>query len=145
MLDAFTPKRISPNCPFKSYQRLSQILILTLRCAVWLRGVRHTAQLDSEVWCTPRSLTPWCAAHRGAWLRGRKHTAELDSAVGSTQRIFWESWYPWLRGVMHTMQLGSAVGCKLLSQTDSKVSVFCFLVLASCYVFRLNFFEKLLK
>ena len=44
--DMFTPKRISPDCPFKSKKRLAMILILTLRCyancVTWLRGGMHT-------------------------------------------------------------------------------------------------------
>ena len=53
----------------------------------WLSGVMHTAEsdsavgcekfwsLDSSVWYTPWSLTPWRDAYRGAWLRVM-HTAE---------------------------------------------------------------------
>ena len=77
----FTPKRISPDCPFKSNQRLSKILILTPRCAFLLRGVMPTTELDSTVRCTPRSLTPPWDAHRGAWLCGMMHTAKSDSTV----------------------------------------------------------------
>ena len=40
----------------------------------------HTAESDSEVWCTPRSLTPQCDSHCGAWLCSGMHTVELDSA-----------------------------------------------------------------
>ena len=36
IVDVITPKRISPDCPFKIIQRLSKMLILTPRCAVWL-------------------------------------------------------------------------------------------------------------
>ena len=143
MLDAFTPKRISPNCPFKSYQRLSQILILTPRCAVWLRGVMHTTQLDSEVWCTPRSLTTWCAAHRGAWLCSRKHTSELDSAVGCTSRSFLRKLVPLtsrydahrgaqLRGGMHTAE-------------SDWFKKFCFSCFRTCCVFRLCFIKNVLS
>ena len=68
MIDVFTPKRISLDCPFKSNQRLTKILILTSRCdahhGAWLRGEMHTAELfekywslDSAVGCTPRSNT----------------------------------------------------------------------------------------
>ena len=111
MIDVFAPKRISPDCPFKSNWRLTNISILTLQCAIWLRGVMHTTELDSAVGCTPRtvlsnfnhwtlrcdahwgatpqSLTPRCDTHREAWLHSGKHTAEcfeqfwsLDSMVG---------------------------------------------------------------
>ena len=68
--DVFTPKMISPNCPFKNNQRLTKISILILRCAVPLRCLMQTAELDSTVdahctveldsvvGCTPLSLTP---------------------------------------------------------------------------------------
>ena len=58
MIDVFTPKRISPDCPFKNNQRLTKISILTLRCAIWICGEMHTAELDSAVGRTPQSLTP---------------------------------------------------------------------------------------
>ena len=65
MIDVFTPKRISSDCPFKSNQRLTDISI----------------------------LTPRCDAHQGAWLRCGKHNAELESAMGCTPgsflRKFW--------------------------------------------------------
>ena len=61
----------------------SQVCILTPRCAFWLLGVMHTAELYSAVWCTPRSLTPWCDAHR---------------------TVLWEIWVTWLRSVMHTAE-----------------------------------------
>ena len=57
MIELFTPKRISPDWPFKSNQRL------TLQCSVWLRCVMHTTEQYD--------------AHRGAWLRGGMHTAEF--------------------------------------------------------------------
>ena len=47
MIDEFTHERISPYCPFKSNQRQAKTLILTPRCAVWLRGVMHSAEIDS--------------------------------------------------------------------------------------------------
>ena len=49
MIGVFTPKRIAPDCTFKSSQRLTKILILTLRCAVGLCDVMHI------VGCTLRS------------------------------------------------------------------------------------------
>ena len=95
MIELFTPKRISPDCPFKSTPRLLKILILTLRCAFWHCGVMHTAELDSAFGSTPQSflrnlvtLTPRCDAHCGVWLRGWKHTTESDSAVGCTPQSF---------------------------------------------------------
>ena len=114
---------ISPDCLFKSIQRLSKISILTPRCAFWLRGVMHTTELDSAVWCTPGSLTPWWDAHHGGM-----HTTELDSAVWCTQpsltprcdahrRVLWEIGVTWLRGVMHTAELDSAVWCTPRSRT----------------------------
>ena len=127
MIDVFTIKRISPDCPFKSNQRLPKISILTPRCAVWLRGVMHTAESDSAEWCTPRSLTPRCDAQRGVfwgscypWLRGMMHTTELDSAVGCTPQTFLRTLHhltlrcdahrgAWLRGGMHTAELDSPV------------------------------------
>ena len=88
LIDVFTPKRISPDCPFKSNQRPATFSIQTTRCAVWLHGGMHTAKLDSVVWCKLQSLarrcdthyrvfweiwvtlliTLWCDAHRRAWL-----------------------------------------------------------------------------
>ena len=64
MIELFTPKRISPDCPFKGTQRLVNISISTLWCAFWLPRVMHTTELDSAVRSTPRSLTPWWDAHR---------------------------------------------------------------------------------
>ena len=96
MIDVFTPKRISPDCPFKSNQRLTRISILTPQCAVWLCGVMHTAELDSSVsavGCTPWSLTPRWEAHRQVfkkllitWLGGVMHTTKLDSMEWCTLR-----------------------------------------------------------
>ena len=63
MINVITPKRISPDYPFKSNQRPSFFF--------WLRGV----QFDSAVWCKP---------HQGAWLHGMMHTAERDSALWCT-------------------------------------------------------------
>ena len=63
MIDVFTSKRISPECPLKSNQRPSKFSILTPWCAVWLHGVIHTGELDSAVGCTLRSLTPRYEAH----------------------------------------------------------------------------------
>ena len=88
MIDVFTLKRIFPDCPFKSNQRLTKISILTPWCASWLRGVMHTAELDSAVGCTPHSLTLQCDVHRGVWLCGVMHTVEPDSAVWCTAKIF---------------------------------------------------------
>ena len=69
MIGVLTPERISPDCPFKTNQRLVKILILTPRCdahrGALLRGRKHTTQLDSAVGSTLRSLTPRWDAHRG--------------------------------------------------------------------------------
>ena len=88
MIEVFTHKRISPNCPFKSNQRASNFFILTPRCAGWLPGVMHGAQLKSALGWRPQSLTPPIDAHRRAfseirvtWLHGVMHIVELDSAV----------------------------------------------------------------
>ena len=66
MIDVFTPKRISPDCPFKSNQ--SQTKILILRCTVCLCGVMHTAEIDSMVGCTQRRLSPWSDAYHGVFF-----------------------------------------------------------------------------
>ena len=80
MIYVFIPKRISPDCPFKSNQRLTKILILTPSCSLtlqcdahrgaWLFTMIHSAELDSSVWSTPRSLTLRYDPLRGAWLQG---------------------------------------------------------------------------
>ena len=76
----FTPKRISPDCPFKRNERQAP------RCAVW---------------CTPRSLSPQCEAHRRSWFGSVKHTAEFVKEIWST----------WLCGVMHTAEIDYPVRC----------------------------------
>ena len=63
MIDLFTPKRFSRDCPFKGTQRQAKKFILT----PWCDGF------------TPRSLTLRCNTHRGDWLCGAIHTAEIDS------------------------------------------------------------------
>ena len=104
MLGVFTPKMISPDCPFKSNQRLPKISILTLRCAFWL-----------PMWCTPRSLTLRYDAQHGAWLLGMMHTAEFYEKLGSLDSTVWCTlrsltlWYDanrrvWLRVVQHTAE-----------------------------------------
>ena len=132
MMDVFTPKRISRDCPFKSNQRLTNISILTPRCAIWLRRVMHTEELDSAEGCTLQSLTPQWNAHRGA---------------------FWEILITWLPGVMHTAELDSTVGCtpgSLTSQWDAHrgvrlVRICLFFVFSYMLQFSTPFFEKLLK
>ena len=123
MIDVFTPKRISPDCTFKSNQRLSKISILTQRYAAWLLGVMRTAELDSKVWCIPQILTPWCA-HYGvfweiwvAWLCGGMHITEYYSAGECTPRSFFIYFFSWLRNVMHNAELDSVVGCTPQSLT----------------------------
>ena len=88
----FTPKRISPYCPFKTNQRL----------AFWLLDVMHTTEffekfgaVDSAVWCTLQSLTPQWEAHRRA--------PESDSMVGCTP----QSWTT----QMHTTE--SSFACQV--------------------------------
>ena len=81
----------------------------------------HTAELDSAVWCTPRSLTPLWEAHHGVWLSGVMHTAESDLAVRCTPRSFLKNFDhltlrcdahrgAWLCGGMHT-GLGTEERC----------------------------------
>ena len=114
-----TSKRISPYCPFKTNQRLAKIWILTPRCAVWLLGAMHTAELDSVVRCTPQSFNPQWDAHCEVWLRGGKHTAESSSAVCRVFKEIWCSWLysviehrgAWLCGGKHTAEFDLAVGC----------------------------------
>ena len=68
-----------------------------LHCGEWLSGVMHTGEIDSPVWCIPRSflyrfcvfLTPWVDAHCGdvlsstydehrrVWLGNGIHTTEI--------------------------------------------------------------------
>ena len=89
MIDMFTPKKISPDCPLKSNQKLTKISILTLQCdahrGAWLHSGKHTVELDSAVGCTLRSflrnfdyLTQRSDAPCGAWLRSGMHTTESD-------------------------------------------------------------------
>ena len=84
MIDVFTHKRISPDCLFKSNYREVKILILILQCAIYLRGMLHTAEIISTVGCTPRRSSPQWVAHRGDHLLGGLHTAEIISAVYCT-------------------------------------------------------------
>ena len=74
LIELFTHKRISPDCPFKGTQRLVKNSILTQRCTFWLCGVMPTAELDSAE-----------EAHRRAWLLGVMRTAEF----------FWELFITW--------------------------------------------------
>ena len=74
----FTPKRISPDCPYKSNRSQVKISIFTLLCAVCLCGMLHTAEIVSAVCYTPPRLTPRCVAHRRGCLRSGLHTADLE-------------------------------------------------------------------
>ena len=115
------PERISPHCPSKSNKRPANFLILTLRCAVWLCSVMHTAELDSAVWCTvhtakldsvvgctPWSLTPQYDTNLGAWLLDVMHTAILIILGHFT--LWWDAhcgaWFcrVWLSNVHHTAE-----------------------------------------
>ena len=60
-------------------------LLCDAHCGAWLRVGMHTAEFDSGVWCTPRSLTPGYDAHRGVRLCGMMHTVEHYSMVRCTQ------------------------------------------------------------
>ena len=84
MIDVFTPKRISPDCLFKSNHRQVKISILIPRCAIYLRGMLHTAEIISAVGCTPRKSSPRYATYRQDHLRGVLHTSEMISAVCCT-------------------------------------------------------------
>ena len=45
----------------------------------------HMTELDSAVWCTPRSLThPHCDTNRRVWVSNVMHLTKLDSAVWCT-------------------------------------------------------------
>ena len=69
-----------------------------LHCGEWLSGVMHTGEIDSPVWCIPRSflyrfcvfLTPWVDAHCGDLLSSMMKTAESDLAMGYTPRRFYK-------------------------------------------------------
>ena len=72
MIEAFTPKRIYPDCPFTGNQRQVRILILFPWCAVWLCSLMHSAELDwvPIEWylCTMESDSAvWCSRHCGIW------------------------------------------------------------------------------
>ena len=117
MIDVFTPKRISPDCPFKTLNATKD----QQNFRIWLLSV----QFDSVVGCTPRSLTPWHDgdAHCRAWLFGVMHIAH--------HTVFWEIWSTWLRGVMHTAELDSAVWCttrsfwKIMEHLTSQCDAHC--------------------
>ena len=129
MIEVFTPKRIFPDCPFKSNQRPVKFLIQTLPCAVWLRGMMHITELDSTLGCTL-----WYDAHRGVfweiwvnWLCGVKNTGS-DSVVEFTPRSIFRNFVfmtllcdapcgVWPHGMMHTVESGSAVLCTPRSLT----------------------------
>ena len=97
----------------------------------WLGGILHTAELDSAVWCTPRSMTQRCDAHRGVRLGGGMHPAEffeklwsLDTAVGCTPQTprYKSHRGVWLWGVMHTAESDSTVGCTPWSFLKIRIS-----------------------
>ena len=124
MIDVFTPKKISSYFPFKGNQRLTKISILaptclTLRCDAhngsWLRGMMHTAQLDSTVWCTLQSFL----RNRVTWLRSVMHTGDLDSEVWCTPRSLTPQWDAH-RGVWLPSGMHSAEFIQILSWHDSK-------------------------
>ena len=78
MINVFTPKRISPDCLFKSNHRKVKNSILFPRCAIYLRSMLHTAEIISAVCCTPLRSSLWCVqrssllcdAHQGDNLCG---------------------------------------------------------------------------
>ena len=75
MIDVFTVH------PFKNNHRQVKISVFTLRCAVCLCGILHTAESVSAVCCTPPKLSLWCVAHCLDCFRGVLHTAEIVSSV----------------------------------------------------------------
>ena len=116
ILDVFTPKRIFLLIvPLKATRDHRYFLF-------WLRGMQFDsevwctlhAELDSEVSCTPWSLTLRYDAHREAWLCNMMHTTEL------TPRSFLRNFElltpqcnahleAWLRSMMLTAESDSAV------------------------------------
>ena len=85
MIDVFTRKRISNDCPFKSNQRPENFSILTPHCAVWLRSMMYIAELLRYL----VFLTLWCDRWDFfkiviTWPRSGMYTAELDTTVGCT-------------------------------------------------------------
>ena len=120
MIYVFTAKRISPDCPFKSNQRLTNNSILTLGCAAWLQGAMHT--VESSFLRNFDHLTPWCDTHCRARLRSGMHSLELDSVVGCTP---WSSTLRWDALAHHRVRL-----------------VFRFSCFGICNVFSKNFWSK---
>ena len=113
MIDVFTPKRISTNCPFKRNQR--QVKILT--CSVLF---------VSAVSCTPLRSSPRCAAHHRDCLHSGLHTQEifstfgaLDSEVCCTPRRWSPGCAKFCRdrpcGVLHTVEIISVVCTEIFS------------------------------
>ena len=116
----FSPERISPDCPFKSNQRLTKNSILTPRCAAWLQDAMHT--VESSFLRNFDHLTPWCDTHCRARLRSGMHSLELDSVVGCTP---WSSTLRWDTLAHHRVRL-----------------VFRFSCFGICNVFSKNFWSK---
>ena len=54
---------------------------------IWLRGVMHTAELDSAVGSTPRSLTPQWDAHRGFFFKF-EYLSKIESEFKNTLACF---------------------------------------------------------
>ena len=117
MIDVFTPKTISPDYLFKSNHRQVKNSILFPRCAIYLRGMLHTAEIVSVVCCTPLRSSPRYDAHHGDHLRVVLHTAEIVSvvcteiisAVCCTPQRLSPQWdahrRDHLRGMMHTAEI----------------------------------------
>ena len=96
MINVFTPKRISPDCPFKSNQRLKDFDFDSAVCSLAENGVERCYKYENTKNRHIRtSLTPQCASHRIVKLRGVHHTAESSSAVCITPRS------PTLRCALH--------------------------------------------
>ena len=76
MIVVFTPKRISPHCPFKSNQT-------------------RDFNFDSVVF----NLSQWCVAHHWDYLRGMLHLQR-----SSPREDFFETWSPWLWAMLHAAE-----------------------------------------
>ena len=94
-----------------------KISILTLRCAICLRDVLHTAEIVSVVCCTPLRSSPQCVAHRRDFFCGGfLHTAEVFLNLEPLTPQYVAHHGDCLCGVLHNAELISAVcGTPLIS------------------------------
>ena len=105
----FTPKRISPDCPFKSKRSQVKISIFTLLCAVCLCGMLHTAEIVSAVCYTPPRLTLRWVTHFGDFFPNLvpltpRYVAHHQHRLHGVHRDH-------LCGMLHTAEAISALGC----------------------------------